>query len=124
MCSVSFSREDLIDASKELGIILPKNLGDIIYSFRYRKALPQTIKDKAPKGMGWIIRPAGKAQYVFKASKIADIFPNNHLAVTKVPDSTPGVIDKYALSDEQSLLAKIRYNRLIDIFTGITCYSL
>lgn len=30
----------------------------------------------------------------------------------------------YASSDEQALLAKLRYNRLIDIFTGITCYSL
>ncbi len=30
----------------------------------------------------------------------------------------------YALSDEQALLAKVRYNRLIDIFTGVTCYSL
>jgi len=30
----------------------------------------------------------------------------------------------YALNDEQSLLAKLRYNRLIDIFTGVTCYSL
>jgi len=28
------------------------------------------------------------------------------------------------LGDEQSLLAKVRYNRLIDIFTGVTCYSL
>ena len=28
------------------------------------------------------------------------------------------------MNDEQALLAKIRYNRLIDIFTGITCYSL
>ena len=39
------------------------------------------------------------------------------------PDSTPGVIS-YALSDEQSLLATVRYNRLIDVFTGLTCYSL
>ncbi len=31
---------------------------------------------------------------------------------------------KYALSDEQALLTKLRYNRLIDIFTGATCYSL
>ncbi len=43
---------------------------------------------------------------------------------TKVPDSTPGVIAKYALNDEQALLAKLRYNRLIDIFTGVACYSL
>lgn len=28
------------------------------------------------------------------------------------------------MSDEQALLAKVRYNRLIDTFTGLTCYSL
>lgn len=28
------------------------------------------------------------------------------------------------MNDEQSLLAKLRYNRLVDIFTGLTCYSL
>lgn len=46
------------------------------------------------------------------------------LAETKVPDSTPGVIGMYALSDEQALLAKLRYKRLIDISTGVACYSL
>ncbi len=30
----------------------------------------------------------------------------------------------YALNDEQAVLAKLRYNRLLDIFTGVTCYSL
>jgi hypothetical protein len=28
------------------------------------------------------------------------------------------------MSDEQAILAKLRYNRLVDIFTGLTCYSL
>ncbi len=46
------------------------------------------------------------------------------LAETKIPDSTPGVIERYALNDEQGLLAKLRYNRLIDIFLGMGCYSL
>jgi hypothetical protein len=41
-----------------------------------------------------------------------------------VPDATPGIVAKYSLNDEQALLAKVRYNRLIDIFTGVTCYSL
>ena len=31
---------------------------------------------------------------------------------------------KYAFNDEQALLARLRYNRLVDIFTGVTCYSL
>jgi hypothetical protein len=42
----------------------------------------------------------------------------------KIPDATPGIVAKYALGDEQALLAKLRYNRLIDIFTRVTCYSL
>jgi hypothetical protein len=41
-----------------------------------------------------------------------------------VPDATPELIGTYALDDEQSLLAIVRYNRLIDIFLGITTYSL
>ena len=41
-----------------------------------------------------------------------------------VPDVTPGMISRYALSDEQALLAKIRHNRLLDFFTGFICYSL
>ena len=50
--------------------------------------------------------------------------PNPNLAVTKIPDATPGIIGKYTFSDEQAVLARVRYNRLIDIFLGITCYSL
>jgi hypothetical protein len=34
------------------------------------------------------------------------------------------MIRRYALNDEQALLAILRYNRLIDVFTGVTCYSL
>jgi hypothetical protein len=41
-----------------------------------------------------------------------------------VPDCTPFLVVVYALGDEQALLAKVRYNRLIDIFLGLTTYSL
>lgn len=41
-----------------------------------------------------------------------------------MPDATPEIIANYALSDEQALLARVRYNRLIDIFLAITAYSL
>lgn len=50
--------------------------------------------------------------------------PNPNLAVTKVPDSIPGIIAKYAFSDEQAMLTRVHYNRLIGIFLGIVCYSL
>jgi hypothetical protein len=46
------------------------------------------------------------------------------LVTIKVPDATPEIVVGYSLSDEQALLAKVRYNRLIDIFLGIATYSL
>jgi hypothetical protein len=121
---VSFARAEIEQAAVELGVELPKNLGDVVYSFRYRVELPDWIQSKAPTGEGWIIRPAGRAHYRFVASATLTIVPNPILAETKIPDATPGIIAKYALNDEQALLAKVRYNRLIDIFTGVACYSL
>jgi hypothetical protein len=50
--------------------------------------------------------------------------PSAMMVETKIPDATPGVIAKYALNDQQVLLAKLRYNRLIEIFTGVPSYSL
>jgi hypothetical protein len=121
---VLFGREELTEAAQELGVPPPKNLGDVTYSFRYRNDLPHAIASRAPKGLVWIIRPAGTSKYKFVAVKQATVFPRKNLAETKVPNATPGVISLYSLSDEQALLAKLRYNRLIDIFTGVTCYSL
>ncbi len=121
---VSFERSDIVKSAGELGIKLPKNLGDVLYSFRYRASLPKSITDQAPEGSEWIIRPAGRAQYKFVLTTQANLVPSKMLVQTKILDATPGVIEKYALNDEQALLAKLRYNRLIDIFIGITCYSL
>jgi len=121
---VSFERTEIAKVAQDLGIQLPKNLGDVIYSFRYRTKLPEIICKKAPKEHEWVIRPAGRGKYKFVAVQMAIVVPSEMLAETKIPDATPGVIDRYALNDEQALLAKIRYNRLIDIFTGIACYSL
>ena len=121
---ISFERGDIVTAAEKSRIKLPKNLGDVLYSFRYRTPLPDTIIEKAPKGFEWIIRPAGRARYKFVLVTKSTVLPSRILAETKIPDATPGVIGKYRLNDEQALLAKLRYNRLIDIFTGLTCYSL
>jgi len=121
---VAFDREEFISIADELGIKVPKNLGDVVYSFRYRNRLPESIESRAPEGMEWVIRPKGKGKYAFSLTRMSNITPNALLSETKVPDSTPGIIERYALTDEQALLAKVRYNRLIDIFSGVTCYSL
>ena len=63
--------------------------------------------------------------YRFALIKTVNITPNINLAEIKIPDATPGIVEKYSQGDdEQALLAKFRYNRLIDIFSGATCYSL
>lgn len=121
---VVFDREDIQRAAEQLGVRTPSNVGDVVYSFRFRAMLPESIRAKAPEGRNWIIRSAGPSRYSFVAILPVTIVPNEMVAETKIPDSTPGVIAKYALGDEQALLAKLRYNRLIDVFTGVTCYSL
>ena len=119
-----FTRKDIEQAAAELSIDRPKNLGDVVYSFRYRANLPQSIRAKAREGNEWIIRPAGPGKYQFVLVKEARFRPNENMLKIKIPDATPGIVAKYSVADEQALLAKIRYNRLVDIFTGITCYSL
>lgn len=119
-----FDRDELEAIAKKKKIVLPKNLGDVIYSFRYRIELPRAILKHAPEGKEWVIRPAGKGRYKFSLTNNARILPNSQLAIIPILDSTPGLIERFALCDEQALLAKVRYNRLIDIFTGVTCYSL
>jgi len=121
---VQFDRADIEQVAGEPGITLPKNPSDVIYSFRYRVPLPKTIQQRVPKGEEWIIRPAGRSKYCFVAAKVAKVEPTKRMAETKVPDATPGVISMYAINDEQVLLAKLRYNRLVDIFTRVTCYPL
>ena len=121
---IDFTREEIETSASGLKIKLPKNLGDLVYTFRYRGSLPEKVTAKAPNGTQWIIRPAGRSKYRFEATTISDIVPTKLMAETKVPDATPGIISMYSLSDEQALLAKVRYNRLIDIFTSVTCYSL
>ena len=96
----------------------------MIYALRYRTPLPATILDTQPKGMEWVIEGTGRATYAFKLVRINRIIPNSQLVTIKIPDATPEIISAYALTDEQSVLAKVRYNRLIDIFLGISCYSL
>lgn len=120
---VRFTREEIVETAKRLEV-KAKNPGDVIYSFRYRTPLPESIRAKAPDGFDWVIRSVGRSVHEFDVARNAWIFPNDDIAEIKILDATPGMISRYAIGDEQSLLAKLRYNRLIDVFTGVTCYSL
>ena len=121
---VWFPRSDLVDASEALAIPRVSNLGDIPYSFRFRSDLPGTIQETAPMGMEWIILGAGIGGYEFRLASKGRIQPAENRAKVKIPDATPEIVRLYAPgTDEQALLTRVRYNRLIDVFTGLTCYS-
>lgn len=121
---VEFHRRDIETVAAELGVALPKNLGDLIYSFRFRRSLPPAVVQSAPSGSEWIIELAGGSTYRFRLAPISRVIPQAALALIDIPDATPEIVLRYAQGDEQALLAKLRYNRLIDIFLGITTYSL
>lgn len=121
---VAFQRDEFVAAAISKGVVLPKNLGDAIYSFKYRSPLPSSIVVTAPDGFEWGIYGAGRSKYEFRLARPLSIVPRPNQLVVKLPDATPEIIAAHALGDEQALLAKVRYNRLIDIFLGITASSL
>lgn len=126
-----WERKEIIEVCDALNMEYPGNLGDVPYTYRYRNDGPsgkksfKKITDTAPDGFEWIIVGDGKSKYKFILSSVrSNIIPRNDLFTIKLPDATPEIISKYSLSDEQALLAKLRYNRLIDTFLQITAYSL
>lgn len=119
----AFHRDEIGDAARTLGVDAPRNLGDLIYTYRSRRELPSPIRDRAPQGQEWVIRAEGRGRYRFELVDGSAFTPSAHLARTLIPDSTPALINMYRQSDEQALLAIIRYNRLVDVFTRLSCFS-
>jgi hypothetical protein len=119
-----FAREDLETKATQLGIKLPKNLGDVVYAIRYRTEMPERVLATQSAGREWIVEGAGTARYRFRLVSATRISPREDLIKIGIPDATPELIRAYALDDEQALLAIVRYNRLIDTFLGLTTYSL
>jgi hypothetical protein len=118
---IEFTRDELRQAAAANRV---SNLGDILYSIRYRSDLPERIATTCASGTTWYVFGTGTGRYVFRKSDIIEISPNRNQLQIKIPDATPEIITKYAMNDEQAVLAKVRYNRLIDVFTGLTSYSL
>jgi hypothetical protein len=116
-----FTKSDIEQAIQELELSI-KNVPDIVYTYRSgRSALPEAISAHG----NWAIVGSGKGKYLFvrlSRSPYVDI-PSDIEAIA-VLDATPQIVLKYQSLDEQGFLARVRYNRLIDIFTSLTTYHL
>jgi hypothetical protein len=123
---VLFTMDQIRDAIAEVARNSPgykeNNVADVRYQYTSgRRGLPSAIQ-----ALGhWMIVGRGKARYAFvKLSTSTELSLPEDLATILLPDATPEIVLQYAGSDEQGLLAKVLYNRLLDIFLRITCYHL
>lgn len=120
---IPFTKMDIEQAVAQLGVeVSAKNIPDIVYTYRSgRSNLPQQILESGE----WAIVGEGKGAYAFRKLERSPYFDiPNDIVITPILDATPQIVLKYQSSDEQAVLAQIRYNRLVDIFTGLTCYHL
>ena len=102
---VTFTRDDLISAADALGEPRPKNLGDIVYSLRYRVPLPDSIRRTAPPGREWAIFPGGNAVYTLRTVPFNLIEPRNGLRTIR--EKFPDLIARPVAAQfmEQSVIA-------------------
>ena len=98
------------------------NKYDIAYTYRSgRSPLPAEILQHG----NWVIEALGRGKYCFVRLERSPYFDlPEDMERTRILDATPAVLLKYQGGDEQAMLARIRYNRLVDIFTGLTAYQL
>ncbi len=114
---LEFSKDELDKICRELGIVA-RNIPDIVYTFRSRRRLPEGIR----KTGHWAIAAAGRGTYAFQRLANPPHFeiPFGDYTPIDIYDAIPEVVEGLLRQDEQSLLTRILYNRLVDIFTGLT----
>ena len=116
-----FAKDELVEICLKHGLTV-RNIPDIIYTYRVRKPLPAAILAKGY----WAIEPAGRGQYAFRLLKDSPRFeiPFMDYAPVDIYNAIPEVVEGLLRHDEQSLLTRLLYNRLVDIFTGLTCFHI
>jgi hypothetical protein len=120
-----FEIEDAIDDLVSGGHLAArtKNIPDIKYTYDARKDFPAAI---AATGH-WAIIGRGKGLYRFIT------LPQNNLIripadlpsvgpPLRVQDTTPTLVNAVLGNDEQATMTRVRYNRTLDDFTGLTTY--
>jgi len=117
---LDFTKDELVQTASKLKLDL-RNPPDVVYTYRTRKTLPDTILATG----NWILVPRGKGKFAFaKTTRAPFIKIQQGLAHIEILNALPEIVEKYTANDEQGLLSTLRYNRLIDIFTGVTCFHL
>lgn len=116
---IEFTRDELVNALRKNNLAV-SNLPDVIYMFRSRRLLPPRILETG----NWAIDNIGRGWYAFLRMKNPPHFSIdfNEIAPIDIYNAIPELVEGYLRFDEQSMLTRVLYNRLIDIHTGMTCF--
>ncbi|MGH2543506.1 MAG: hypothetical protein ACRDIB_11935 [Ardenticatenaceae bacterium] len=119
---VPYTLRQLREAAREVGIEI-KNIPDVNYGYRVgRYDIPNEISEP---GKWWIIEGVKKGEYKLVQLRRSPWFTvPRDLYITEIPEATPDIVLKYGGSDEQGMLTRVRYNRLVDTFLSLTAYHL
>lgn len=118
-----FTRNTLVEAAAKRGVEIPKNIGDVVYTFRYRRPLPEAIRALEPEGREWVIDGDGIGRYKARLLKCVHLTPDQTLKPINIPDDTSPINRRRAGTDEQFLLTRLRDSRVIAIFLGLTTWT-
>lgn len=118
---LKFRKDELAEACRKRGITV-RNIPDIIYTYRARRMLPRRILATRH----WAIEPAGRGSYAFRLLRNLAHFeiPFGDYTPVDIYNAIPEVVEGLLRQDEQSLLTRVLYNRLVDIFTSLTCFHI
>jgi hypothetical protein len=118
---IRFEKDELTEACRKHGVTI-RNIPDVIYTYRARRPLPSPILASGH----WAIEPAGRGVYAFRLLRNPPHFDVHFsdYAPVDIYNAIPEVVEGLLRQDEQSLLTRILYNRLVDIFTGLTCFHI
>src|SRR5437867_7087146 len=120
LTEVPFSKDEVIDAAAKLDLRI-KNLADVIYTYRSRRPMPAEIL----KTGNWVIAARGSGLYAFvKIAGETTITIPDSLKVYPIPYAVPEIVAQNLARDEQGMLTIVRYNRILDVFSGLACFHL
>lgn len=118
-----FTTDDIEAAKGKFTTERIGNVGDVTYAYRQRRPLPPDIAVTAAKGKVWVIEGVKRGTHAFRQVSDNQIAFTRGKKVIDILDATPEIVKQFpSFRDEQALLTIVRYNRLVDLFLGITAY--
>lgn len=120
LTEIPFNKDEVIDAAAKLDLRI-KNLADVIYTYRSRRQMPAEIQVTG----NWVIAARGSGLYAFiKIAGETTVTIPDSLKVYPLPYAVPEIVAQNLARDEQGMLTIVRYNRILDVFSGLACFHL